>query len=177
MTKFSVLVIAAWLSGCVATAPQRPSTAAEIAAAVAVHDSSFDARKRLTGPRIRVSAEDSSGSYMLRAFVDKASGETSIQAYAAVYWFGGSWRFYRSASFVGGHTVSALRIDSDVRCKRSSCSHEETVGIDIPKAFLTPGAGLQLRLNGRTGPDVVLAFTPEYVDGMLAAVRAAGGRL
>lgn len=177
MKKAVAVMIAAGLAGCVATTPKRPATSAEVASAVATHDSAFDARKRLTGPALRVSDGDSSGSYRLRAFVDKSSGETSIQAYASISWVGGSWRFYRSASFIGGASVNTLRIDTDVQCRRSLCSYEETVGVDVSRTLLTSDAGLQLRINGRTGPDVVLTFSPEYVTGMLAAIKAAGGRL
>ena len=100
------------------------------------------------------------------------------QLYASVWHQDRTWRFYRTASFVGGDMVDARRIALNPSCMSGgglvTCSFTEVVTAPIT-AEQWAGAkvsGLDIRLNGQQGPSVVVKITPAYIAGFDAALGA-----
>lgn len=152
--------VSAALIGCASPRPVVP----------AIADSQFDAIRTITGAPLYAKEGSASHRYRLRAFVDK-SGRMPVrwQLYADMVWDGGSWRFYRSASFEDGTQTPATRIASDVQCRRTFCTYSETVGVDLPVARLD--GPLRVRINAQAGPNQVLDIPAEYIAEMKASAR------
>lgn len=122
----------------------------------------------------------------LRAFIDKKTGATTIQAYNIVY-YGGGWRFYRSANYEtpNGPTSVALTVmGRDVDCTGSrygGCHYWEHVGFSVDEALLrivaakyVPGEARAWRykLRAQAGQDYNDGILGAEVVGFLGAIDA-----
>jgi hypothetical protein len=112
----------------------------------------------------------------LRGFVDKKTGNTTIQLYQIIYYQGSGWNFYQTVNFetpTGPESRPATVIKRDVDCtgsRYSGCTYTEHVAFDVDERLLRtiaqryqPGAmvGWKFKFSAKSGSD--------YNDGMLGA--------
>ncbi len=178
MRNLVPLLLAVTLTSCATVPTVDYSTVPPEAVAeqVTVVDSKFDRRARLEAPAIREVVEVNPGSpfthidirhTLLRAF----KGDTlTHQAYVSIHYVGNRWRFYNSASLVGGQAVPAVVIERVVESCSRSCSYRETVGIELTEEQLRGSGDLEFRLNSQNGRGEVVTIPRNYVNGYLLAV-------
>lgn len=178
MRLWYAMVAATLLSGCVASAPQQPRTAEQVSAGVKKDDTKFDSLIRHVGPSVTYSVQrpglgSDDITWTVRAFTSKTNGATERQLYARVMHSDKRWRFFNSASFVGGDLAKTVRIDSTPSCHRYGCTLTEVVGVDLPdqKWRAATGAGLEVRLNAQSGGHVVIKIPAEYISGFDQATK------
>lgn len=175
MKRILVLAIALVMAGCSTNMANKSPD--YIASKVERQDSEFDSSVTYLGPVHSTSQQRglfSDSQYVrLRAFENKETGKMQYQIYVVVSYVG-NWRYYESASFVGGDTVKAAGVNRKVNfCQASGmCSHNEDIIINITPQQLVQaqGKGLKFRVNSRQGINSELSVPAGYVDGFLSAL-------
>jgi hypothetical protein len=172
---FAVLLL---IGGC--ATPIASRSPSEVSSGVEVKDTKFDARVTFTGPEVFEAKSrgllTDHQRYRLRAWKERASGSTTYQLYANIWYNTGGWRYYRSASFDDGRQTDIIEIDRDVDCTSrggyTSCSYEETIGVPITQEFLdsTTATGFSVRLNSKGGTESFITVPPNYIQGFLQVV-------
>lgn len=158
------------LAGCVS----QPTSPSDISAQVEVRDTKFDKSVTYVAPQQSAGGWNTQTYYRLRGWRNKDSGALSHQLYVNVWYNLGSWRYYESASFVGGREVSVVKIDAKPRCSAGggivTCSYDEYFGVPLTTEFLEAAraTGFEIQLNARLGPPVTVSVPATYVAGYLA---------
>jgi hypothetical protein len=115
----------------------------------------------------------------LRAFVDKKTGETSLQIYFSSRYLG-DWIFYDRLAFIeddGPQSVQAVSVAQEtIGCSAYSCEHLEDVSAEIPVSVLraaTLGAEPRwaFKVIGSGGQGVERGFFKTEIAGFLQAVE------
>lgn len=167
------LLLTAALSACVATAPK---TSDEVAQSTQRTESQFDQFANITGPTVSESVPRGMVSDQIRWRVQAiaikerptAGGHRLV---ASIWHQDRSWRFYRSASFVGGASIPTTRVDSKPSCHTGgglvTCSYTEVVSAPLTAAQWSEAktSGLSVRLNADRGPAVTIHISPTYAEG------------
>lgn len=166
------------LAGC--ATPSRALQTSEVAAAVQVRDSRFDAAVEYIGPLVTTHTArgitPDHETWRLRGWRDKATGAMRHQLYVSVWHQDRHARGYVLASFEDGSQASTVYIGYDPNCsgRTFSCAHSETVGVSLTTQQLDAArlGGLAVRLSSRTGPQTVISVPASYVNGyMLSFIR------
>jgi len=123
----------------------------------------------------------------LRAFINKKTGQTTIQIYQVIYYQGSEWNFFQTVNYetpTGPESRSVTIISRDVDCagsRYSGCTYAEHVGFDIDEKFLRtiagryqPGqrAAWKFKFNAKSGKDYNDGMLPAEVAGFLEAIDA-----
>ena len=123
----------------------------------------------------------------LRAFINKKTGQTTIQLYQIIYYQGSGWNFFQTVNYEtpdGPESRPATIISRDVDCsgsRYSGCIYTEHVGFDIDEKLLhTIAAGYQpgqraawkFKFNAKSGKDYNDGMLPAEVAGFLEAIDA-----
>jgi hypothetical protein len=115
----------------------------------------------------------------LRAFVDKKTGEASLQIYFSSRYLG-DWIFYDRLAFIGGdgpQSVQAVSVTQEtIGCSAYSCEHLEDVSAEIPvsvlrAATLGTGPAWAFKVIGSGGQGVERGFLKTEIAGFLLAVE------
>ena len=170
---FAWLVFTAALSGCVATAPK---TEDEVAETTQRTEPQFDQFATITGPTVSESVPRGMLSDQIRWRVQASAikGRPTPGAHrlvASIWHQDRSWRFYRSASFVGGVSIPTTRIDSRPSCNTGgglvTCSYTEVVSTPLSAAQWAEAkaSGFSVRLNADRGPAIIIQISPSYAEG------------
>lgn len=132
-----------------------------------------DDYKKVTNFRAINAAANRFETLMLRAWRHDG-GELIYQIYVTDYYSTGSWRFYEEAHDRSGHRFDVTLIGREVgSCSAySGCSHFETVGLNIERAYLErhQESGIDFRVSGRAGT-ADFFLPPEYVQSFLRQVN------
>ncbi len=166
-----------------------PMTADQVLAASTIKDSQFDKTKLVSAPRIVSKHQRGGGLYTFTDTVsttlsvsqDKASGAVTFLLTATVE-YGGRWRFYRTASLVGGFTLVEKAASRQVQsCRGVECEFFESVVFELPAAVMRSSneTGLVVRLNPDVGQGLEVSVAAPYVAAMnsIAQAMAAGRTL
>lgn len=175
-TRFVGAVITGSLAvGCATNYANVPPS--EVAKAIEVRTSDFDAHISYIGPQVR-STTDRGLLIMqdlemlgLAAGIDKKTGQvTNLGVWVDVY-YAGDWRYYESATFRDTATVSALDVSRKVTsCSGGTCKFDEVFFIPMNIARLTRGGDLDLRLNSKSGVSNIVKIPRGYIDGFLSGL-------
>ncbi|EAW31108.1 hypothetical protein GP2143_03268 [marine gamma proteobacterium HTCC2143] len=148
-----------------------------VAQKVVIKNSGFDSHKTYFGPDHETST--SRGLFTdyehvkLVAYEDKKSGKISYKLRISILYSGG-WRFYDSASFLGGTHVDLHNNSRDVNfCTGGLCSYTEVMDIAISEERLTDylDNDLIFRLNARTGHENIIEISSNYVAGFYSTIH------
>lgn len=123
----------------------------------------FDTLTTVTGHTGFANLSGGTIQWHLRGWFDaKKNSVASIQLYLDMSYHAKGWRYYESASTVGGNIIPATVIRRKVEgCQvGGKCVFNEVVGIPLSVADLKAAAknGLQLRLNAKSGDPVVVTI-------------------
>jgi PDZ domain len=118
----------------------------------------------------------------LTADIDKKTGEKSLQVHAEIS-YGGSWRFYESASFQsanGPRSAPTIHISKEaVNCSVGDCLYTEHVAFPIDEESLRQLATAHMpakpvmwtyKLVPKSGPTYAAALSSAEITGFLAKV-------
>lgn len=123
----------------------------------------------------------------LRAFINKKTGQTTIQLYQVIYYQGSGWNFFQTVNYetpTGPESRPVTIISRDVNCsgsRYSECTYKEHVGFDVDEKLLrTIAAGYQpgqraawrFKFNTKSGKDYNDGMLPAEVAGFLEAIDA-----
>jgi hypothetical protein len=109
----------------------------------------------------------------LRAFINKKTGQTTIQVYQVIYYTGHGWNFFQTVNYEtpnGPESCTVNVIKRDFDCHRGVCLYEEHIGFDVDEKLLRviaacyqPGQSSvwKFKLNAKSGN--------EYYDSMMYA--------
>lgn len=114
-------------------------------------------------------------SVLLRGFKDKKKQTTTHQIYLVIR-YRGDWRYYTSASFVGGEQkrLTALKREVIGCSGRGSCTLQETLGIEISDEALRNGnRSINVRVNSKSGFANEIVIPQNYILGYLLKSDAA----
>lgn len=179
MKKTTVALIALVLmTGCATNFADKPP--AEVARAVQVKDTAFDAKKLIGGPLVasetkRFPFTDSQSTYLL-VEKDRVTGALTNYTLFVRVIHNGPWRFFQSASFVGGAQVEVKVGEREVSACGGSgfCVYTESVGIPIKEEVIRAAKeGLRVRLNSKSGLENEIFLPKSYIDGFLEGARGA----
>jgi len=103
----------------------------------------------------------------LRGFIDKKTGEVSVQIYHLAIYSARGWHFFERATYEapdGLREVETTRAGSDVSCSKYGCTHYEDIIVPIDFDVLTQAAanydpaapmlGLRYRLFAKSGEKI-----------------------
>lgn len=158
------------LAGCATNyANVAPS---EVAKAIEVTDSSFDADITYTGPQ--AFSETRRGIFVdyetvrLAVVKNKKSGAVKYGVYVSIL-YSFEWRFYKSASLRDGTQVQIKNLSRQVNACTSGggCIHTEELVFIIDPARLRSGGNLEFRLNSTNGTENIITIQRSYIEGFL----------
>lgn len=168
------LAIAATLiiSGC---ATQAPLSAQATAAQTTKRDSEFDRFAVFSAPEVFLSVPRGMLAdrvrWKLQSIVDKPTSAKAQSVLISIWHQDKSWRYYQSASFIGGDLVNVKHIKSEPNCTSrggfTSCSFTEIVSVSLPTERWTEAqtTGLSIRFNAKNGPSVTIQVPADYAQG------------
>jgi hypothetical protein len=112
--------------------------------------------------------------WMIRSFVDKATGTRTHQLYVDVT-YSGNWRFYQIASDETATDLPVTVINREVGdCSNElfGCGFSETIGVELPEAALRghAGTGYQIQQQAKSGHSQVLVVTKEQIQQQFAKI-------
>jgi hypothetical protein len=109
--------------------------------------------------------------WRLRSFVDKKTHAVSHQIYVDIH-YDDEYQYFNRAADDTARDLTVLLIDRSSMCPRITCTHYETVGVDIDDAALRARAaqGIQVKLSARRGSSFVMTLSPEQIALQLAAI-------
>lgn len=180
------------LLGCATSVPSIDYAIASekaVAEATIVHDSGFDVVKTVVAPELHKTIQVRKGfldipgldsiydeqTVLLRGFKDKTAKTTTHQIYLVIR-YRGDWRYYTSASFIGGEQklLKALKREVIGCSGRGSCILQETLGIEISEDALRTGkGGINVRVNSKSGFANEIVIPQHYIVGYLLKSDAA----
>jgi hypothetical protein len=166
-----IALSASLLAGCV-TVPSQ----VEVADKVRRTETKFDILGSVTGPEVFELVQRGILADHLRWRVQASTvpGSDAVGGYrlvASVWHQDRTWRNYRTASFVGGLSTPAARVDSKPSCMGGgglvTCSFTEVVSVSIPANVWASAKsdGAEIRLNANSGPHIVVRIPPAYANG------------
>ncbi|MFN3233723.1 MAG: hypothetical protein ACE363_16420 [Alphaproteobacteria bacterium] len=174
--KLGIGVLAILVTGCIA-APQDQNQYAD---RVRVTDSAFDATVGYEGPVVRAGTlawGNVYGQALLRSLRDKQTGQMAHQLYVDLAYDGRRFRWFETASLIGGQRFDLLQIDHErLNCSKDReprpCRYAETVGLNLSLPFLLAHehSGFSVRLNAREGSMIVFEIPPHYIQGQLKVI-------
>ena len=159
----ALLLVALLLAACVARRPE-----------VTVKDDPFSKEVEIFGWGNYVNNNPWGGifrDWRLRSFVDKKTHAVSHQIYVDIH-YDNEYQYFNSAADDTARDLPVLLIDRSSMCPRITCTHYETVGIDIDDATLRARAarGIDVKLSARRGSAFVMTVSPEQIGLQLAAI-------
>lgn len=141
--------------------------------------SKFDSASLAQGPQFQVSLSNSLTNVSwydatMMATIDQAHAVSPSQVSVIVYYTDSSWRFYDSASFVGGVMVPLSIVGRSVlKCGGvGGCDYSEAFLLTLTPKQLADAEtkGLEVRINAKAGGNFVLILTADYATGFERAV-------
>lgn len=154
------------LGACAQVPPTQTPT--QVLAASTTRDSAFDKTRTVSTPPIVSKHQRGGGLYV---FTDTARTTLSVSQskdtgtviflLTTTVEYSGQWRFYRTASLVGGMTLLERAANRQVQsCRGGDCEFLESVVFELPPAIVRKATdtGLALRLNADVGPALELAL-------------------
>jgi hypothetical protein len=171
----ALLLSAAALSAC---APLPPVSSATAPAAASEPSARFIG---FVGPRVQHDPPflgiPYTNFYCLRSFLDRQTGETAHQIYAADSYFGGE-RGWDGAHDVAGNALAFTAIGTNKIACDGGCSYAEEFAATIPEAELRVSTqGFAVTFTARSGKTMTIALSGEAITTQLAVVDAQRRRL
>lgn len=111
----------------------------------------------------------------LRGWKNKTTGVVANQLYMVVRYDGSGWRYYRSATLIGGVPLPFMSIDRqrwNCNHERSACIYREDFAVVLSESQLRALAlsGVTVEVQSKAGKDDIFSVSPEYVRNYLATV-------
>jgi hypothetical protein len=142
-----------------------PNDSQAVASHTKVENDVHQGVTRVVGPLIFADNNILGNTYLVRGWVDEANSgvKNSVQIYVSAKF--DHWAFLDSA-YSYGDQLNTTVIDRDVNCGRYSCTHTETVGVDLRLNQLERVAkdGFSFKVRG-SGGSVIMSIPAAYFAG------------
>lgn len=132
----------------------------------------YDNYKKETTYKGKV-VEDKDSIAFLRAWKNDKDTNVTYQIYISVM-YAGDWRFYNSAYDIDGNNLDLTKVTQKVEnCTRYGCTHDEHVGLNITKEYLTAHklTGINVKLGSKSSKETTVFISGIDVADMLNATQ------